>query len=473
MSDPASLSILPVVSSSEAGVAAGFKAPSKGSQNQNEGSFLDFLNAFNGLSSANGNAQDAQLNSGRSLPLSVETARVGHIPELVPATTKTQATGTEAEIQLNDPVLTALPQGVADTSLDENLTALPLTGNAIEGLQTKPDLSSRVSSAALASRLVGLSQAGNLPVNSAVATPGTQVASLTKGQIATLDQVNSDIESLHATAPLQLAKQGLIAPITVPVGKELLSKPGSVPVSSNLSHSAVNTGVDTNLSSREPIKLELSEADAFFSDQVKKMMSEQQFSSPEKQLNQGGLTPTTANSATTQPVSAAQFGIQIASPTLTTETVSVSGHQATISETFGRPEWNQGMGKQVLWMANQNIRSAELRLNPANLGPIEVRIDMDDDQVNLAFSSRHAAVREAVEQAMPRLREMFEESGLNLADTDVSQQSFAEQRSQESNDSSNQHAGKFYDQSGPIEADNKADPAEPQSLDLSLVDYYI
>ena len=107
---------------------------------------------------------------------------------------------------------------------------------------------------------------------------------------------------------------------------------------------------------------------------------------------------------------------------------SATSTQASITEAFGKPEWGQGMGRQVMWMVNQNISRAEIRLNPANLGPIEVRIEMENDQVNVAFSSRHADVREAVEQALPRLREMLEEKGLNLSDTDVSQHSFAQQQ---------------------------------------------
>ena len=158
---------------------------------------------------------------------------------------------------------------------------------------------------------------------------------------------------------------------------------------------------------------------------------------------------------------------------LTPETGSVATHKATLPETFGKPEWNQGLAKQMLWMTNQNIRSAELRLNPANLGPIEVRIDMDDDQVSLAFSSRHAGVREAMELAMPRLREMFEQSGLNLADTDISQQSFAEQRSQQAADHSD------HDKSAPGHHTDTANSvvslAEEgaQAVNLGLVDYYI
>ncbi len=102
-------------------------------------------------------------------------------------------------------------------------------------------------------------------------------------------------------------------------------------------------------------------------------------------------------------------------------------YQADINQPFGSVDWSKGLGKQVVMLVNQNIRSAELRLNPANMGTVEVRIDMEDDQVNVAFTSRHAAVRDAIEVAMPRLREMMDSNGLSLADTDISDQSFAQQ----------------------------------------------
>ena len=145
----------------------------------------------------------------------------------------------------------------------------------------------------------------------------------------------------------------------------------------------------------------------------------------------------------------------------------------TLTESFGRPEWNQGLGRQIMWMVNQNMQSAEIRLNPAHLGPIEVRIEMDDEQVNVAFSSRHAAVREAVEMALPRLREMFESSGISLADANISQHSFAEQReNQLREDASNNirvHAGGTTEEG--------AEPAEENMTQLassnSMIDYYI
>jgi flagellar hook-length control protein FliK len=228
-----------------------------------------------------------------------------------------------------------------------------------------------------------------------------------------------------------------------------------------------------SLQSTEP---ELSESDTFFTAQMKKMVFEQQGAmNPDRQLSQQSQPSMNAAAAAadTDTVSASQFRTMNTPPPLTTETASSAVHQVTISETFGKPEWNQGMSKQMLWMANQNIRTAELRLNPAHLGPIEVRIEMEDDQVNLAFSSRSAVVREAVEQAIPRLREMFEDSGLSLADTDVSQQSFAEQRSQESADYRAHHGAGLSESADPVTADISADAGRTGAVNTGLVDYFI
>ena len=145
--------------------------------------------------------------------------------------------------------------------------------------------------------------------------------------------------------------------------------------------------------------------------------------------------------------------------------------QAEIVETFARPGWSQGMGKQILWMVNQNIGSAEIRLNPAHLGPIEVLIDMSEDQVNVSLSSRHAIVREAMEMALPKLREMFESNGLNLADTDISKHSFAEQREQKTANDNRSISGDNVDQTTMSEITEQAIKQIP--ISTGMVDYYI
>ncbi len=103
-----------------------------------------------------------------------------------------------------------------------------------------------------------------------------------------------------------------------------------------------------------------------------------------------------------------------------------------MSKHFAHPEWNQEMGEKILWMVKQEIPSAELRLNPRHLGPVTIRLDVKQDQVSVAFTTQHAAVKDAIEAAMPKLREMFTAQNLNLTDVNVSQDSSSEQRSSRS-----------------------------------------
>lgn len=158
---------------------------------------------------------------------------------------------------------------------------------------------------------------------------------------------------------------------------------------------------------------------------------------------------------------------------VTTESTWSLPVQATISQALGQPDWSQGMSRQVLLMVNQSIRSAELRLNPAHLGPIEVRIDMDDEQVSIAFSSRHAGVRDAVEQALPKLREMFDENGLNLTEADISQYSFAEQRERAFKQEFEQQPDYLPTQSKADGTEKKPVENNPVEVQLGLIDYYI
>lgn len=163
----------------------------------------------------------------------------------------------------------------------------------------------------------------------------------------------------------------------------------------------------------------------------------------------------------------------VASAATISEPLVSTSHQATISQTLTHADWGQGMSKQVMLLVNQNIRSAELRLNPANLGPIEIRIDMDEEMVNVSFSSKHAVVREAVEQALPRLREMFNENGLSLGDADISQHSFAEQRAGDFEQASEQQAQFPIGQ--PTTGETQELTAENAHITtrVGLVDYFI
>jgi flagellar hook-length control protein FliK len=102
-----------------------------------------------------------------------------------------------------------------------------------------------------------------------------------------------------------------------------------------------------------------------------------------------------------------------------------------LTQPFGSEQWEQELGSRLHWMADTRVGRAELRLNPPELGPLEVSLNVSNDEVSVSFQAQHAATREAVENALPRLREMMAQSGLNLADANVSQQQSQQQQQQQ------------------------------------------
>lgn len=100
----------------------------------------------------------------------------------------------------------------------------------------------------------------------------------------------------------------------------------------------------------------------------------------------------------------------------------------TVAVPVGQAGWDAAFSQRVSWVATNNLQVAQLHLNPPNLGPVEVRISLNSDQANAVFTSPHAAVREAIEAALPRLREMLADNGLSLGNVNVSSQSFQQQQ---------------------------------------------
>lgn len=102
--------------------------------------------------------------------------------------------------------------------------------------------------------------------------------------------------------------------------------------------------------------------------------------------------------------------------------------QTAVPVPVGQPQWSQAVGEKVLWLAAQNVQSADINLNPLDLGPVQVKISVNQEQTTVNFTSHHAVVREVLDQNLGRLREMFSEQGLNLVNVDVSDKSFQRQQ---------------------------------------------
>lgn len=85
------------------------------------------------------------------------------------------------------------------------------------------------------------------------------------------------------------------------------------------------------------------------------------------------------------------------------------------------------MRQQLVTMVSQGIQHAEIRLDPPELGQMMVRIQVQGDQTQVQFQVAQHQTRDIVEQALPRLREMLAEQGMQLTDSDVSQQQQGEE----------------------------------------------
>ncbi|SEL74078.1 flagellar hook-length control protein FliK [Halomonas daqiaonensis] len=97
--------------------------------------------------------------------------------------------------------------------------------------------------------------------------------------------------------------------------------------------------------------------------------------------------------------------------------------QASIQAPVSSPAWPQQLGQQLVRLSQGGgEQRVELQLHPAELGPLSVSLKMGDQGAQAQFLSANAQVRQALEQAIPQLREALAEQGISLGETSVGEQ---------------------------------------------------
>lgn len=89
----------------------------------------------------------------------------------------------------------------------------------------------------------------------------------------------------------------------------------------------------------------------------------------------------------------------------------------------GAPGWQDDFGQKVTWLVGRDEQRAKLVLNPPHLGRVEVSLSVSNDHANALFVSASPAVRDALEQALPRLREILADAGITLGQASVNAES--------------------------------------------------
>lgn len=135
-----------------------------------------------------------------------------------------------------------------------------------------------------------------------------------------------------------------------------------------------------------------------------------------------------------------------------------------VAQPLGDAKWQKEFNNQVVWLAKQEIKSAQVQVHPPELGPIQVALKMHDQVAQVSFTSEHQIVRDTIEESLADLKQMFSEQGLDLSDASV----FDGEQAQEQEAQATQRSADASQAANDAEVTNLASPRRGDGL----IDYY-
>ena len=324
----------------------------------------------------------------------------------LPTSSNSVSTTTQGQANLaQNPDGTGFPQIFASinpeqTTLDSDVMALPLNPFAPLPLVNSADMPMAASmvTAGLAD-FTGNNLPQNLP---AISVSGYVAQSDASG--ATAISFAGDEQQVFATTPQQAT--GLTTAV-------------------NQSQQQLRDGLQQHL---QPAKIEIQDPGLSIQSKADTVKDMELIAELVKQSDLSN------DSLINKPISTASFSQILSGPMSQSEFASTSVTTTRALEpmtaNLQQSHWNTQIGERINMMISKGMQQAEIRLNPPELGLLEVKVKIQGDQANVNFSTPHAQVREALDAALPRLREMLEENGLTLGDVNVSHQSLAQGQSQ-------------------------------------------
>ena len=471
----------------EKGLAA--KIPRNAADNGSEGGvgrdFSDILGSHgasmaadaDGVADQNPNVEGGKvlLSNGKALPPTPEPGLLPAVPafDLLP--------GAESNPLLADTALTP-PTTAATADVSRELLFPPAGQDSpvVELGVLVPD--EPVSSAAAAAAGQGTAK---LPGAEAIVSR-TNDPTVTVAVASAAEVIVPGINGAAATVPIASAADdsadmsraaGVILPVTSGLGdqaKKLVDRNG-------LSQGSVSEPLNTPDNFSKYRRYTVSPAD---SQAVKPENAVRVEPRPGGDMN---LLPTTANMAKpeaaveraeakiSQSLELNQYRVfSGAQPALLAEGLNrPAGQSLATGPSFATPVSAGGWGHEFVGrmnlMVKNGVQEMKLQLKPAEMGLLEIKLSTDGDQAKVIFNVHNAAARDAIDLAMPRLRDMLEQSGLQLAHSEVNDQS------------SQQDQGKASDHLDALTADAGVENefAEGPQLEVavrvadSLIDYYI
>ncbi len=135
---------------------------------------------------------------------------------------------------------------------------------------------------------------------------------------------------------------------------------------------------------------------------------------------ESGSTPGTNNLLASAAIAVANSD----SPTTPVQSLSGASAEsvdASLNVRGNSTDWSHAIGDKIRWMRNASVSTAELHLNPAELGSIEIKIVTEDHQARVSFITSSTVAQEMIEESLSKLKELLADHGIALDQSDISQ----------------------------------------------------
>ncbi|OUS03199.1 hypothetical protein A9Q81_07350 [Gammaproteobacteria bacterium 42_54_T18] len=154
------------------------------------------------------------------------------------------------------------------------------------------------------------------------------------------------------------------------------------------------------------------------------------------------------------------------------KTEEVKPLSTSIATPMNKPGFTPEFNQRIMMMIGQRIQAAEIKLNPEELGSIDVSIKFNQDQqASIVFVSPHSVTRDALEQGAQRLRDMLEQNGVDVDSVDI-QENLTHDRHNQDNEGKRGLAGSSTDKEGASDETEEMDDRVATIETDSLVDFY-
>jgi flagellar hook-length control protein FliK len=144
----------------------------------------------------------------------------------------------------------------------------------------------------------------------------------------------------------------------------------------------------------------------------------------------------------------------------------------TFATPVDSPQFAGALGVQVSVLARGGVQHAELHLNPAEMGPVSIRIELDGTDAQVQFGADLAETRRAIENGLPELASALRDAGFTLSGGGVSQHASQRGGADGEGDGATSHLARAADLHADSDASGTGAPRDVRHVAAGGVDVY-